>query len=66
MNQLNENEDDNVQHEDLLINFYDQRCWNKIDQNIRDFLVESGPKRAHRVLFPKDSTSRHFELSQYK
>jgi len=50
----------------LLINFYDPGCWDKIDQNMRNFLVEKGPKRADRVLFPKNSIGRYFELSQYK
>lgn len=33
---------------------------------MRDFLVEKSPKEVDKFLFPKDNTSRHFELSQYK
>ena len=66
VNELNEEEEDNVQHKDLLINFYDPGCWDKIDQNMRDLLVEKGPKRVDGILFPKDSSGRRFELSQYK
>ncbi|XP_024195635.1 zinc finger MYM-type protein 1-like [Rosa chinensis] len=74
-----ENEEDDVnmiedvQHEDLYqescfpLNIDDPGNWDKIDQNIRDFLVERGPKRDHGVeLFPKDSSGRHFDSSHYK
>ncbi|XP_022873589.1 uncharacterized protein LOC111392468 [Olea europaea var. sylvestris] len=37
-----------------------------IDQKIRDFLVEVGPKRADNIFFPRDDKGRHFESSQYK
>ena len=64
---------DDVQHEDLNqescfpLNVDDPGNWDKIGQNIRDFLVERGPKRDDSLeLFPKDSAGRHFDSSHYK
>jgi len=53
VNELNEEAEDNVQHKDLLINFYDPGCWDKIDQNMRDLLVEKGPKEWMESCFLK-------------
>ncbi|XP_047326811.1 zinc finger MYM-type protein 5-like [Impatiens glandulifera] len=47
------------------LNVDDPGNWDKM-QNIRDFLVESGPKRYDDILFPLDNTGRHFNPSHYK
>ncbi|XP_042423377.1 zinc finger MYM-type protein 1-like [Zingiber officinale] len=48
------------------LNVDDPANWDKIDQNIRDFLVERGSSRVDGVLFPKDNNGRHFDASHYK
>ncbi|XP_047326594.1 zinc finger MYM-type protein 5-like [Impatiens glandulifera] len=47
------------------LNVDDPGNWDKM-QNIRDFLVERGPKRYDDILFPLDNTGRHFNPSHYK
>ncbi|XP_022875782.1 uncharacterized protein LOC111394258 [Olea europaea var. sylvestris] len=71
---VKQNDEDNVQHEDLnqencfSLNFKDYGNWKdvRIDQKIRDFMVEIGPKKIDYILFPKDNQGRHFDSSQYK
>ncbi|XP_042401404.1 52 kDa repressor of the inhibitor of the protein kinase-like [Zingiber officinale] len=63
-----EKDDELVQHETLSQEtcYDDPGKWGNIDQKIRDFLVERGPKRDACTLFPKDSTNRHFNVLHYK
>ncbi|XP_073138965.1 uncharacterized protein [Henckelia pumila] len=65
---FSEKNDEKVQHEILsqLTFFDDPGKWDSIDQKMIDFLVERGPKRDARTLFPKDSTNRHFNVLHYK
>ncbi|XP_040369371.1 zinc finger MYM-type protein 5-like [Rosa chinensis] len=39
--------------------------WDKIKQNVRDFLVERGPKRENDLTFPVDDLGRHFSPTHY-
>ncbi|XP_042415110.1 zinc finger MYM-type protein 5-like [Zingiber officinale] len=48
------------------LNIHDPENSDKIDQNIRDFLIERGSSRVDGVLFPKDNNGRHFDASHYK
>ncbi|XP_048446217.1 zinc finger MYM-type protein 1-like [Pyrus x bretschneideri] len=52
--QTNENGKDN----EIVfpLNIDDPGNWDKIDQNLRDMLVERGPKRVDDVAFPKDNS----------
>ncbi|XP_024196213.1 uncharacterized protein LOC112199423 [Rosa chinensis] len=47
------------------LNVDDPGNWDKIDYNIRDFLVERGPQRDHDYNFPKDSRGRHFSSEHF-
>ncbi|XP_022843386.1 zinc finger MYM-type protein 1-like [Olea europaea var. sylvestris] len=74
MDESKQNDENHVQHEDLnqencfSLNFNDPGNWKDIhiDQKIRNFLVEVGPKRVDDIFFPRDNKGRHFESSQYK
>jgi hypothetical protein len=68
LTQLENEEDDGNMIEECCfpLNVDDPGNWDKIDQNIRDFLVERGPKRDDGILFPLDSESRHFDSKHYK
>ncbi|XP_042400828.1 zinc finger MYM-type protein 1-like [Zingiber officinale] len=58
--------DEDINQEILFpLNVDDPGNWDKIP-NIRDFLVERGPKRDDGILFPLDNTGRHFNPSHYK
>ncbi|XP_068309753.1 uncharacterized protein [Pyrus communis] len=61
--QTNENGKDN----EIVfpLNIDDPGNWDKIDQNLRDMLVERGPKRVDDVAFPKDNSGRHFSSVHY-
>ncbi|KAB2610837.1 zinc finger MYM-type protein 5-like [Pyrus ussuriensis x Pyrus communis] len=61
--QANENDKDN----EIVfpLNIDDPGNWDKIDQNLRDMLVERGPKRVDDVVFPKDNSNRHFSSVHY-
>ncbi|XP_040372930.1 zinc finger MYM-type protein 1-like [Rosa chinensis] len=67
----NDSMDQDVQNEDFneQINFPlivdDPGNWDKIDYNIRDFLVERGPQRDDDYNFPKDSRGRHFSSENF-
>ncbi|XP_042386417.1 zinc finger MYM-type protein 1-like [Zingiber officinale] len=62
VNESNDEDDVNVvnnqsENQETLfpLNIDDPENWDKIDQNIRDFLVERGSSRVDGVLFPKDN-----------
>ncbi|XP_042472386.1 zinc finger MYM-type protein 1-like [Zingiber officinale] len=58
--------DEDINQEILFpLNVDEPGNWDKIP-NIRDFLVERGPKRDDGILFPLDNTGRHFNPSHYK
>ncbi|XP_062028633.1 uncharacterized protein LOC133744556 [Rosa rugosa] len=67
----NDSMDQDVQNEDFneqinfSLNVDDPGNWDKIDYNIRDFLVERGPQRDHDYKFPKDSRGRHFSSEHF-
>ncbi|XP_028117590.1 zinc finger MYM-type protein 5-like [Camellia sinensis] len=70
----NENEDlrnvessesENVNVECGPLNIYDPGNWDKIDQNLRDLLVERGPIRGNGVNFSLDDKDRHFSSTFY-
>ena len=46
-------------------NIDDPGNWNKTDRNIRELLVEKGPKREVNVIFPKDDFGRCFSSKHY-
>ncbi|XP_028097893.1 uncharacterized protein LOC114297633 [Camellia sinensis] len=58
-----ESEDVNVECGPL--NIYDPSNWDKIDQNLRDLLVERGPIRGNGVNFSLDDKDRHFSSTFY-
>ncbi|XP_022859067.1 zinc finger MYM-type protein 1-like, partial [Olea europaea var. sylvestris] len=63
MDESKQNDENHVQHEDLnqencfSLNFNDPGNWKDIhiDQKIRDFLVEVGPKRVDDIFIPRDN-----------
>ncbi|XP_042465720.1 zinc finger MYM-type protein 1-like [Zingiber officinale] len=60
------NSDEDINQEILFpLNVDDLGNWDKM-QNIRDFLVERGPRKDDDILFPLDNTDRHFNTSRYK
>lgn len=63
-----EKDDDHVQHENLnqVTCSDDPTKWDNIDQKVREFLIERGPKKDVLNVFPKDSTNKHFNVSHYK
>ncbi|XP_042391681.1 zinc finger MYM-type protein 1-like [Zingiber officinale] len=63
----NENLEEDSQPEKLnsIMNLEDPGNWNNIDQKLRDYLIEMGPKRVNDFLFPKDSNNRYFDSSHY-
>ena len=76
LNQIGNEEDNEIINEDAQIvdsseeivfpfDIDDPGNWNKTDQNIRDFLVERGPKRNNNVIFPKDHSDRCFAMKHY-
>ncbi|TXG63391.1 hypothetical protein EZV62_010385 [Acer yangbiense] len=68
---VNEEDNEDIPKVDLSqelvfpLNIDDPGNWDKIDQNVRDFLVERGPKREHDVIFPRDNFDRHFSSAFY-
>ncbi|KAK2655261.1 hypothetical protein Ddye_008313 [Dipteronia dyeriana] len=66
---VNEEDNEDVQNVDVSeelvfpLNIDDPRNWDNIHQNVKDFLVERGPKRDNDVIFPKDNLGRHFSSS---
>ncbi|KAL2524341.1 putative HAT dimerization domain [Abeliophyllum distichum] len=44
------------------LNFEDPGNWKEIDQKMRDYLVEIGPKRVDGILFPKDGFEQKIPL----
>ncbi|XP_050122904.1 uncharacterized protein LOC126600361 [Malus sylvestris] len=56
-----DNEEQDEQYEPLS----DDGNWDKIDQNLRDMLVERGSKRVDDVAFLKDNSGRHFSSVHY-
>lgn len=69
---LNENIDLSVLH-DLneyenngdVLNIFDPRTWDNIDNKTKDILVEKGPLRENNLIFPKDEGQRHFSCTYY-
>ena len=55
--------DDQIKEHEPL-NIYYIENWDKIDQNLRDFLVERGPIRVDAD-FPKDDKVRYFSSGHY-
>ncbi|KAK2655240.1 hypothetical protein Ddye_008292 [Dipteronia dyeriana] len=68
---VNEEDNEDVQNVDISeelvfpLNIDDPGNWDNIHQNVRDFLVERGPKRDNDVIFPKDNLGGHFSSSYY-
>ncbi|XP_042410187.1 zinc finger MYM-type protein 1-like [Zingiber officinale] len=61
----NNSDEDTNQEIVFPLNVDDPGNWDKM-QNIRDFLVERGPRKDDDILFPLDNTGRHFNPSHYK
>ncbi|XP_042386692.1 zinc finger MYM-type protein 1-like [Zingiber officinale] len=66
VNMPENNSDEDINQEIVFpLNVDDPGNWDKM-QNIRDFLVERGPRKDDDILFPLDNTGRHFNPSHYK
>lgn len=76
LNQMENEEDNEIVSEDAQTAYSSEEFvfpfdiddpgnWNKTDQNIRDFLVERGPKRDNNVIFPKNHSDRCFAMKHY-
>ncbi|XP_042446482.1 zinc finger MYM-type protein 1-like [Zingiber officinale] len=64
VNMPENNSDEDINQEIVFpLNVDDLGNWDKM-QNIRDFLVERGPRKDDDILFPLDNTGRHFNPSQ--
>lgn len=47
------------------LNIYDPRVWDNLSGNMRDLLVENGPKRDANIKYPLDDHSRKFSSIHY-
>ncbi|CAN6707644.1 unnamed protein product [Malus baccata var. baccata] len=56
---------DNEEQDERYEPLFDNGNWDKIDPNLRDMLVEKGPKRVNDVAFPKDNSGRLFSFVHY-
>lgn len=50
---------------DLSLNIYDPRIWDNLQGELRNLLIENGPKRETNINFPKDEYSRRFSSNYY-
>uniref|UniRef100_A0A8I7BIZ4 Uncharacterized protein n=1 Tax=Hordeum vulgare subsp. vulgare TaxID=112509 RepID=A0A8I7BIZ4_HORVV len=49
----------------FTVDILDPQSWDNLDNKSRHILVEKGPVREDKILFPSDSSSRHFFSGSY-
>ncbi|XP_022553099.1 uncharacterized protein LOC106383362 [Brassica napus] len=60
--------DEHFKEDDSAFDLMDPGNWRKIDQKLRDYLVEKGPlpPPSEDYIFPKNESGRHFSHRNYK
>ncbi|XP_056857419.1 uncharacterized protein LOC130506754 [Raphanus sativus] len=61
-------EDEHFKEDDSTIDLMDPGNWRKIDQKLRDYVVQKGslPPPSEDYIFPKSVSGRHFSHKHYK